>query len=84
MPNLTKHAKTRCQQRGIDPTVIDILMLFGIEINEDNEAEKLMISKRDKKQLLNKLNKAKQAVEKNIYTVISHTGEVITAAHKYH
>ncbi|EMI7259664.1 hypothetical protein V6932_003382 [Vibrio alginolyticus] len=47
--NLTNHANMRCQQRGIDSSVIDFLMVYGSEIDTDNEATTLALTKKDKK-----------------------------------
>ncbi len=81
--SLTNHANMRCKQRGIDPSVIDFLMVYGSEIDTDNEATTLALTKQDKKRLLKKLKKCARTIEKAPYIVVSHTGEVITAAHKF-
>ena len=74
MYNLSKHAQIRCQQRGIDPVLIDILIILGAVIKEDNDSISLEIPK--------KIRKLLNLVSKNIYAVLSFDGEVITVAHK--
>ena len=83
MLNLTNHAVKRCKQRGIDPAVVELLIMFGTDIEIDNEASKLAFSKHDKKRLLKMLKKCCRTIEKEPYVVLAHTGEVITAVHKY-
>ncbi|WP_413282499.1 hypothetical protein [Vibrio sp. MA40-2] len=83
MINLTHHSVKRCQQRGIDPAVVELLVAIGIEVNEDNEASKLAFSKREKKRLLKTLKKCTRTVEKTPYVVLSYGGDVITTAHQY-
>ena len=83
MANLSSHSAKRCQQRGIDPAVVERLVMLGADIEMDNEASKLAFNKHEKKRLLKTLKRCSRAVEKAPYVVLSHTGEVITAAHKY-
>ena len=78
MYNLSKHAQIRCQQRGIDPVLIDILIILGAVIKEDNDSISLEIPKKSHKKIRKLLN----LVSKNIYAVLSFDGEVITVAHK--
>ncbi|WP_445777226.1 hypothetical protein [Shewanella sp.] len=82
MTALTDHSVKRCQQRGIDTAVVDLLIMFGAVVNIDNEASKLTLSKREKKRLLKTLKKCTRTIEKAPYIVISHSGEIITAAHR--
>ena len=83
MAVLTNHSAKRCQQRGITPAVVDLLIMLGAEVDIDNEACTLAFSKRGRKNLLKTLKKCTRAVEKDPYIVLSHSGEVITTAHKY-
>lgn len=83
MTNLTNHSVKRCQQRGIDPVVIEMLVMLGVEVDWDNEACTLAFGKREKKNLLKTLKKCTRAVERAPYIVLSHGGDVITTAHKY-
>lgn len=83
MANLSNHTIKRCQQRGIDPAVIELLIMLGSDVEMDNEASKLAFNKHDKKRLLKTLKKCRQAVEKAPYVVLAHTGKVITTAHNY-
>ena len=83
MINHTFHANKRCQQRGIAPEVIELLIMLGSDIEVDKEATKLTFNKHDKKRLLKILNKCRRTVEKAPYIVLSHSGKVITAAHTY-
>jgi hypothetical protein len=83
MPNLSSHSVKRCRQRGIDPAVVELLVMLGVDIEMDNKASKLAFSKREKKHLLRVLKRCSRAVEKAPYAVLAHTGEVITVAHKY-
>ncbi|MEG3754152.1 hypothetical protein [Psychromonas arctica] len=83
MAKLTNHATKRSQQRGIDSDVIELLIMLGTDVENDNEADTIAFSKRDKKSLLKTLKRCVQAVEKAPYIVLSHSGDVLTTAHKY-
>lgn len=84
MAILTNHAHKRCQQRGISQSVIDIIISKGVEVDEDNEAITLALSKKDKKRVLKELKQCIHTLEKEPYIVLGNNGSVITTAHKFH
>ncbi|MEZ9864721.1 hypothetical protein AB4353_16225 [Vibrio breoganii] len=82
MTIMTDHSMIRAQQRGIDPMVIELLILAGKETYSDNEACHLELSKKSKKNIIKRLKSSIRAIEKSPYVVLSHDGTVITTAHR--
>ncbi len=47
----TKHAKTRMQQRGIDPLVVDLLLQYGVEQHDNKGGVRRFFNKMSRKEL---------------------------------
>ena len=83
---VSKHAKTRCQQRGLPPLVLNWLTQFGATQYDHRGAEIRYFDKRSRqelaqfagKEVVNRLSSLLDA-----YVVISSDGVVITAGHRY-
>jgi hypothetical protein len=82
---LSGHAKTRLQQRGIPPLVVDLLMQFGSP-SRCGGAERLMFDKQAMKRLRRHLGgeRGLKVVERwlSVYAIIGDDGCVVTTAHK--
>ena len=49
--NATAHANIRCQQRGIPPLVVDLLLQFGCREHDHSGAEIFYFDRRSKKRI---------------------------------
>ena len=79
---LTRHAEARCQQRGIRPEVVDVLMTYGRRRTRHG-AEVCFMDRRarDRAQAdLGSDDYRRIADRLDAYLVVSGEGEVITAA----
>jgi len=82
--NATTHATARCQQRGVSPFVIDLLLQFGRREHDHEGAEIVFFDRRAKKEVesymggsIGKLNE-----QMDSYAVVS-DGCVITVGVRY-
>lgn len=80
----TNHATARCQQRGVSPFVIDLLLRFGRREHDHEGAEIVFFDRRAKKEVesytggsIGKLNE-----QMDSYAVVS-DGCVITVGVRY-
>lgn len=81
---MTKHARLRCQQRGIPPLIVDWLLHFGESVHAQG-AEVYRFSKRSKKSVRKYAGRQFAAtVDKhmNSYLVFK-DGYVITVGHRH-
>jgi len=78
--DISKHAKIRCQQRGIPNNYIDLIVQFGTPLYKPGGVIEYSINKKDKNQIQNHLknlinrldkigNKAVLVIENQIITV---------------
>lgn len=76
----TDHASVRCQQRGISPFVIDLLLRFGRRQHDHRGAEVVFFDRRAKKEVERYTGGAigKLSEHMDSYAVISE-GFVVTA-----
>jgi hypothetical protein len=81
MANLTKHAAQRCQQRGIPPFIMDLIIAYG-ETSRRGGAELSFLTKESRRQLERDLgHKVYARIEDQLDVYIVHNDtEVITAA----
>lgn len=78
----TKHAVTRCQQRGIPNEIVDVLLTFGRRRFRHGAEVCFMdrSSRRHAEESLGRSRFAKIADRLDSYVVVSDEGSVITAA----
>lgn len=84
---LTRHARVRCQQRGISPEMIGLLFEFGRERHVGGGATLLSFPKQCREKLRKSLPRRQFAAissHLNIYAVLGNHGCVMTAGHRYH
>jgi len=81
---VTTHASTRCQQRGIPPIMLDLLLQFGCREHDHAGAEIVYFDRRSKRRiesyaggLISKLSEHLDS-----YAVVS-DGEIVTVGTRY-
>lgn len=82
--NLTRHAATRIQQRGIPELVVDIVMKFGASQPAGGGTQKLYLDKRGRRQARSFAGPLAGAIEPHldVYVLVNEHGDVITTAHR--
>ena len=78
----TKHAVRRCQQRGIPPFVVELVLDHG-RVTRRHGADCYYLDKRARKEIRRQLGKriyARVRDQLNIYVV--HEGAILTVAHR--
>ncbi len=78
----TSHARSRCQQRGIPPVVVDLIVDFGAEVRTHG-ASKYYLDRKARSVLRRVVGQqALRLVEHklNCYVVVADDGVLITAA----
>jgi len=84
-PVLSTHARTRMQQRGVGPGVLDLLLDYGATTHDHRGAEVLFFDKAARRRLLRAAGRATyQAVEGKLdaYAVVAGDGAVITVGRR--
>ena len=82
---LTRHARSRMQQRGIRPEMLEALLDYGREVHVAADRDLVFFDKRARARLAKaKVVKAAQAdrLIKN-YAIVGSDGLVITVGHRY-
>lgn len=80
---ITKHAKSRMQQRGIRLEVIDLLLAFGEQVKTANNREILFFSRQARKFARgSQPEQEKLCKAKSPYIVVSEEMDVITVGHR--
>lgn len=81
----TQHAETRCQQRGIPPLVIDLLLQFGVCEPAGIGARKVFFDKPAKRRVKAYAGPIAGLLDEHldVYLVVNDSDTVITAAHRY-
>lgn len=82
--NLTRHASTRSQQRGIPPLVIELIMTFGTSEAAGDGTQKFFLDKHSRRQVKSFAGTLAPAIEPMLdaYVLVSEEGKVITTAHR--
>ena len=82
--NMSKHAATRQQQRGIPPMMVDLLLNFGASQPSGDGTSTLYFDKKAKKRLGSYAGSLAQLLQKHLdaYLVVS-GDKVITLGHRY-
>ena len=82
----TKHAETRCQQRGISKEVINLILDYGSTKHDHHGGVVHYLDNKVKNSFIKSDFKFKGGIEKlkNVYVVTSTTsGDIITVGHRY-
>jgi hypothetical protein len=82
----TPHARTRMQQRGIRPEMLDVLLDFGAERHiHQNGREIFFWDKKARARLAKRNPAAARAADllRNTYAVVGSNGVVITVGHRF-
>jgi len=83
---LTRHARTRMQQRGIDAAALDALLDFGRVARAGRGRELVYFDKRSRERLARAtaVAPAKAGVQSacNTYAIVASDGTVITVGHR--
>lgn len=85
MGQLTQHAATRMQQRGIKEQTLECLFEFGSKVNDYRGGVVVFFDKQARKRMSNDLDKDKirrMDSQMDAYAVISDHGEIITVGHR--
>ncbi len=78
----TVHARSRCQQRGIPPAIVDLIVDFGAEVRSHG-ASKYYLDRKARSDLRRAVGpRALRQVEHKLdcYVVVADDGVLITAA----
>lgn len=83
---LTKHATSRQQQRGIPPLIMEWLTSFGTTCHDHHGAEILYFDKSSRKALAKSVGE--EVVSRlsgllDAYAVVSGSGTIITVGHRF-
>ncbi|WP_228536311.1 hypothetical protein [Noviherbaspirillum malthae] len=80
--DLTKHAKSRQQQRGIPPIIIDLLQTHGAVERAGKDATTYYFDKAARRKVLAYAGRMSRAIEEflDYYAVVGDDGRVITVA----
>lgn len=81
---LSKHAHTRQQQRGIAPIIIDLLLTYGDAEKSGDGTTKYFFTKRSRQLLRTYAGPLAGIIEEhtNCIAVLSSEGDVVTVAHR--
>lgn len=82
---MSKHAKARAQQRGIDSNLINLILSFGEPTTRPGNAFEYKINRKHKNNFINVLKKLIQKIENcsnKSVIVDNNMDEIITVYHK--
>ena len=84
MNTLTRHAATRCQQRGLPPMLLDVLMQCGSSVPAGDGAVKVFIDKAARRRIKVYAGPLASTLHEylDVYAIVAADGQVITAAHR--
>lgn len=82
--NMSKHARTRAQQRAIPQMVVDLLLQFGRSEPAGDGTHKLFIDKSGRRRIKAYAGAMAGVLDAhlNVYAVISGDQQVVTVAHR--
>lgn len=83
--NLTPHARSRMQQRGIRPEALEALLDFGRTAHVDRAREIVFFDKAARARLARQNPAAAREAERlrRTYAIVGSDGAVITVGHRY-
>lgn len=81
---MSRHAKTRCQQRCIPPMLVDLLLRFGVTERAPGKADKVFFNRTARKQIKAYAGPLAGQLDQHldIYAVVSGDGAVVTIGHR--
>ena len=82
----TRHAETRCQQRGISKEAVSLILDYGRTKHDHHGGVVHYLNHKTRQSLSNQSSEVKAKLDKQlqIYVVTSaKSGQVITAGHRY-
>jgi hypothetical protein len=81
---MTKHAQARCQQRGIPPLLIDLLLQFGATEDAGGGTCKLFFDKKARRKLRAYAGPVAPLLDQHldVYAVVSSDDSLITVGHR--
>lgn len=81
---MSRHAKTRCQQRSIPPMFVDLLLRFGVTERAPGKADKVFLNKAARKQIKAYAGPLASQIDQHldIYAIVSEEGSVVTIGHR--
>ena len=82
----TRHARVRCQQRGIPRDLIRLLLDFGCEQHVGHGATMLSFPKQRRirlKQTMSRVQFASLSSHLAVYAIVGPMGKVMTVGHRY-
>jgi len=83
LPELSRHAQARMQQRAIRADALELLLEFGREAFDHHGAVVLYFDKAARRRLLRSDPRAKHLERlERCYAVVSTDGEVVTVGHR--
>jgi hypothetical protein len=83
---LSRHAATRCQQRGIKGQTVDLILAFGERRRTRDGATSVFLTRHrieDAKRHLPKGEVAQLEKQRGVYLVVAESGTVITVAWRH-
>jgi hypothetical protein len=63
---MSHHSRTRCQQRGISPAQVELILSYGQKYRRSGGAWEYRLRKRDKDKLISALKRQMQMIEKSV------------------
>lgn len=86
MNSMTHHARTRCQQRGIPPLIVDWLNAYGARTRANMGAELVWFDKDSRRRI--RRDVGKQVVDRlgallDAYLILGEDGVVVTVGWRY-
>ena len=82
---LTQHARTRMQQRGINPVAVELLLDYGREAHDHRGCRVLCFDKRSRRRVARELGQERfRRVERYLdaYAVLAEDDAVVTVGHR--
>lgn len=83
---LSRHAATRCQQRGIHLHTVDLILAFGERRRTRDGAISVFLTRQrieDAKRRLPKAEVVQMQKQRGVYVIIDAAGKVITVAWRH-
>lgn len=82
----TRHARIRCQQRGIPMDLVELLFEFGHERHVGGGATMLSFPKRSRETMRRRLSRERFAAISSrlgVYAVLGDDGYIVTVGHRF-
>lgn len=81
--NMTRHARCRAQQRGINDKAIELLISFGHSVPVGRSCQRIYFRKSCLRELADEIGIKPSMIERlrHIYAVVADDGSIVTVAH---